>query len=83
MQSELPDLGKSPDFAWIYHVESSTITMKLQMSLWGLQSSRGSFSQRLNRINISAYCTDLFGSYSEEEEGENETGCRKCSLIPG
>lgn len=47
MQSELPDLGKSLDFAWVYHGESTAITMKLQMSLWSLQSSRASFSRSL------------------------------------
>lgn len=71
MCSDLPDLGKSPDFAWIHHEESTAITRKLQMSLWGLQSSKASFSQSY-RINISASNTDLFGSYFEEEEGKNE-----------
>lgn len=73
MYSDLPHLGKSPDFAWIYHGESTAITKRLQMSLWGLYSpTRGvfpSFSQSY-RINISVSYTDLFGSYSEEEEGE-------------
>lgn len=80
MYSGLRDLGKSPDFAWIYHGESTAITRKLQMSLWGFQSSRASFSQSY-RINISAYYTDLFGSFSEEEKGEKEMGGRNCSLV--
>lgn len=33
------------------------------------------------RINIWASFIDLFGSYSEEEEGNSEMGGGKCSLV--
>lgn len=33
MQTGFPDLGRNPEFAWIYHGESTAITMKLQTSL--------------------------------------------------
>lgn len=80
MYSGLPDLGKSPDFAWIYHGESTAVTRRMQMILWSLQSSRDVFLQSY-RINISASYTDLLGSYSEEEVEKNEMRGRKCSLV--
>lgn len=81
MQTGLPDPGRNPEFACIYHGESTPITMKLQTSLWGFQSSGGSFPQSSTGDVFQLITMTCIEATLRKKKGKNEMGGRKSSLV--
>lgn len=76
MQAGLPGLGRNPEFAWIYHGESTAITMNQQISLWGLQSSGAVFPQ--------SSIGEAFPLMTvRKKRGEKELGVENPVWLPG